>query len=453
MKGLIKVIKIIQFALIVAFILIVVVAQIEIVKLSYDFAYTSLAWILILFGVTLLVRGVLSITKKVSDTEEEIIVVDQGNKGNAMSADPNETIGESGDEGSDHYTKPTEDAPIFSSAYGSEITGEVIDESDIDSMEKLVEKLTETALISGIKAKQSVFSSLLSAMSASHIVLIKGLENMILDSLISTLNTVFGSSSAAALSTKAELSVPENSLSYEMLRELDSENCIRVERIYGSDWDSFFGAYKDIISNMPTVYSFMDDSSKNVRGTDKTILNNIFLFCAVSDSMDIYQMPKEISRAVAFVEFSQNDVMLQKADEIKPEKYLDRKVISGNLFSDLVQTARSQYSISLSSWKKIDKLQALLEKPDRPLFGNIEIRQIERFVSVCMELGASEGEALDRVFCAKILPMVSHEIMDTIGSEIVISDSMESIFGSDVLPVTKNEIIKIQTSYISTQAI
>ncbi len=453
MNKLSKFISIVQVLLLSAFILIIAVGMTGTVYLSYDFVYTSLAWIIVIFAMTLLARCIMSIINKVSASNEEIIEL----VGGSVSKVPSEASDDSVEEKKVHYAKPTEDDPVLNSAYGSGISGELNEESEITDICALSDKLTESAENSGLKVKRRVFTEMLSAMASSHIIFVKGLDSESIDRLVSLFNTVFGSESV--VSAVGGEAVPVFTVSYSMLKDFDDKNVIKIKRIYGNDWQSFSESYKYIISNMPTVYGFLDNASKNLRGDGKTLLNNIFLICS-ADEMDIYQMPKEFANASTVVEFSQGDVLAEptpvsksseELNETNATKNTNVKVVNGNMFSDFVQSACSQNSISLDAWKKLDKLQALLEKSDKPLFGNIELRQIERLASVYMELGASEDEALDFVFCSKILPIISSEIMNTLGSEIVISDSIESIFGGDALPLTKNEIVKIQTSYINSQ--
>ncbi len=452
MKILNKILKTIQIVLIVMFF---VVFALSLIKTYADYGVVSeglisiaFALIIIVFAFIVLLKLVLSILIKAKKSTDEL---------SDMTMDPS-VVEEAPDiaEPRRKAIPPTPDDPFapplngeFTDTYETEDEEEFEENEDaLDTLGELAELLEEYSVQNGCNVKMSVFSGLLSAMACSHLVLVKGLDSKTLTGLISLINAALGSTGATSNGFGGGDILRIDASTYEVLRSIDSKNTMHLHKISADSWEGFMSNYSRLFIGLPTVYGYMDKTSINIRGVGKTIMNNLFFICPINEEMNVYDMPKAVADAACVIELLPSDVIIGTHSGTTLASNGMR--IDGNLFSEMVLTANSEFGISLSAWKKLDRLQALLEKPGKPLFENIQLRQIERYAAALMSLGVAEEAAFDRVLAYKAIPMIVKDIEATIGTETVIADSIESIFGADSLPLTQNEIVKLSAEFIKS---
>ncbi len=447
MDGVKKVIKFLQFIAIGVFVIVFGLSVVQILAevdiIDYDFMYSGIAVSVLAYAFLLVVKLVISVLEKMQRSAAEVNEISEGSLFERENPYvPSEKI----------PIPPTPDdefaEPLYSYDNDDGEDDVFLPDSDdrIDSISELAEMLENYAKENGCDIKPQVFTAVLSAMACSHLIFVKGADSKTVSGLISVINNALGSSGTSSNGFGGGDVLNIESASYDVLKSMDSKNIIHLHKISAGSWESVTSNCGHLISCLPTVYDYFDKTAKNIRGNGKTILNNLFFICPIEGDMDVYQMPREIANASCVIEISPSDVTVGTLGSAVSASGKQR--IDGNLFSELVRTACSELGISLGLWKKFDKVQAILEKNGKAIFGNIQLRQIERFASVYMSLGVNETEAFDRAIACKVIPTVSKEIKETIGSETVISDSVESIFGADALPITQNEIVKLSAAFI-----
>ncbi len=455
MKNVKKIFRIVQFSILGLVCLIILLNEIQKISKLYlfesEFVYVSLTWLIVLFVLTFILRGIVSIVLKAGQgasaptpgglPEEEQTDNKSNDTASAVAANSfveqtevPKTAPAPAVVKADHplTDEKTNDNTDKASAYGNS-EAEVLDfslDDGIISLRAFADSLATEADKHGYSIQKKYIDALVSAMATSHMIIVKGVENeKALDDLITFINGVFGTES---ISDDSE----EWDYSYLRMKRLDERPTIRFQKLSDENWAEFFENYKWILNNLPTVYAYLDPPSRGVSGAGREIFNNTFFVCRSKG--ELYNMPSEFAFSGAVLDLSgMSEFIFNEVNSGKAVIKMD-----GNRFSELVRDAASEYSISLSMWKKLDKFTEAYSSNTGIEIGNIQIRQLERAYSSIMALGADESSALEHTFCSKILLLVSACLASSgIGTDL--PEAMESIFGSDGMTFAKNELYKV----------
>ncbi len=142
--------------------------------------------------------------------------------------------------------------------------------------------------------------------------------------------------------------------------------------------------------------------------------------------------PEEYQEPNYTEEYQQEEPVM----ELIPITPNEEKPVSYMRFKEMINEEIGQYSLSLENWKKLDLLEAYIEKANKNYFNNKVCRQLERYVAFEMSGGATEMQALDKALANKILPFLINIPKENYAEEDErIPEFINRVFGLQNLPI------------------
>ncbi len=220
---------------------------------------------------------------------------------------------------------------------------------------------------------------------------------------------------------------------------LDEMNLSRVE-YYFADFLSVleYPAEDWKVTVMPAVKAELSPKKLD-NGAVVVPVNTWFVGTANKDDSTFTITDKVYDRAVV-LEFNDKNAKIQT--KASPEPI----ALGPTQLSNLFQTAkeRAEFGLAEGDIAKFDELAEFVYELFEIRFGNRIMNQIMNFVPVYVALGGTKEEAIDLMFCRKVLHKLDGRFEDYIKEGLVrLQNKINQLYGAGVLADTENMIRRL----------
>lgn len=311
------------------------------------------------------------------------------------------------------------------------------------SLSEICTNFREFALSYGVNIEMTSVRSLISAVAASKIVVLRCANAEVLPSFLEALGAYFGSSAFVETSPYWEdaddIMWREGGDRYVLSEFI---NTVHTAEKSGAKMcaailtkvvpDNILGYFKDFVdyANHPT-------EDKHLTVSDELTIkfpNNITYFLVPEDVNATF--PKEIINCSMSV-----DIAISGAEK---GESIEVKNVAVAEFIDLITAAREEFFLPEKIWKKVDGLVSTVGSTEKFEIGNKNILQIEKLTSAIMECGGDEGEAFTQMFTSKIVPLLkTTRAYKQDDGDRNLSGIIEKLFPEEEIAKIKKALVKI----------
>ncbi|MCH5149009.1 MAG: glycoside hydrolase family 3 C-terminal domain-containing protein [Clostridiales bacterium] len=311
------------------------------------------------------------------------------------------------------------------------------------SLSEVCTNFREFALSYGVNIEMTSVRSIMAAVAASKIVVLRCANAEVLPSFLEALGAYFGSSALVETSSDwggtNDIMWKEGGDRYVLSEFANAVHAAEKSRakmcaaiLTKVVPDNILAYFKEFVdyANHPT-------EEKHLTVNDELTIKlpgNITYFVVPEDVNATF--PKEIINCSTFV-----DLAISGADKCAS---VEVKNVAVAEFNDLITTAREEFFLPEKIWKKVDGLVSAVGANEKFDIGNKNILQIEKFTSVIMECGGDEGEAFTQMFTCKIVPLLKNtRAYKQSDGDKNLSGLIEKLFPDEEIAKIKKALVKI----------
>ena len=419
---------------------------------NFGIFFNAIAVILAIAGI---VFFVLEGTDRRKIHEEERARIDAANKANFQAAQsiPNfstaEVFAEEFDRVGRYVQRNNEAVYTNADNYLDYVT-------DALTFEHATEQFISFAASRGYKFEVHTVKDIFSAMSASRLVITRGMSNDSFAAFIRVLSEYFGT--PAGIDVVDRYYVNDNAALYKAYGnakqktalanalEMSSGAKINVHiaaltEVAFADMSNYFVPFARYIRN-PRSNVTIDAINEYDQRITLTPGENLWFFVNLRSGETLRNMPAYISElaSVLRIEYS-GTVPMMLSTPITPFSYYQ--------FDYMLEKIKATYGIPEELWKRVDALESFVNTNASFAIGNRTSIAVERFFAVYSACGSEANEALDRALSARVIPsaIVTLDSLESI-EEKSLSEKLEMIFGEDNIEACRTMIRTAGSSVI-----
>ncbi len=179
--------------------------------------------------------------------------------------------------------------------------------------------------------------------------------------------------------------------------------------------------------------NYLEENEEYSKG-QMFISDNLFVFAFVNNSTLSHLLKEDWIQYATVVDLDLSE------KETEDEQFNFEMLYEP--FSQEVEEAQDTFYFNENSWAKLDKLEEYLTKTVGFGLKNRFLRQIEKFASTYIALGASQEQAIDAVLSTKILPWLAGKkemlVSETVGDFAL---AIDEFFGNELIPCAKDKLV------------
>lgn len=301
----------------------------------------------------------------------------------------------------------------------------------------------------GCKVSHDVVKNLFAALSASRLVVVKGMKDSDFKTLLLTLSNYFesplfidsvndsyNSCESVLFRTDDQGNKVKTNINYALESARNNAHSIHLAgltQVVGSNMPLYFSSYVNYVKN-PLANNHV--TVLNERNTESSyyIPKNVWFVINLAESASVAELPDFVSDVAT--------VNLFDISECAPSEQLSTvHKFSYYQLDWLVERTASRVSVDEELWKKIDRFEEKINSQTPFHIGNKLWLCLEKFAYVYMACGGDQMNAVDEAVAAKLMvPVMLAQKDVTADDDKSLEETMEAIFGEDRTEACKRVI-------------
>ena len=300
----------------------------------------------------------------------------------------------------------------------------------------------------GYKFDESSAREIFAAMSASRLVITKGMTNDAFATAIKVISEYFGTNAAidvvdysytndnSALYKTVGGAKQKTALTGAIERSGEAKEKVHIAALSDvtfAEMSNYFVPFSRYIRNPrnATVIDAVNESGENIKLKPS---ENLWFFVNLRMGESLKNIPSYISELASVIKIDYSGaVPTRLSTPVEQFNYYQ--------FDFMLDKIRLNNSISEDTWKKIDALTDFVRISTPYTLSNRVCIAIEKFYAVFNAAGGDENIALDRALSARVIPsaVVALNVVENTDNKNL-SEKLEMIFGDDNIEISRAAI-------------
>ena len=300
----------------------------------------------------------------------------------------------------------------------------------------------------GYKFEPNSVKEIFAAMSASRLVITKGMTNDSFAAAIKVLSEYFGTTSgvdavdysyvndSSALYRTVGAIKQKTALANVIERSSQAKEKVHIAaltEVTFVDMSNYFVPFSRYIRN-PRNATVIEAVGEGGEAVSFKPSENLWFFVNLKMGESLRNIPSYISElaSVIKIDYSGAVPMMLTIPTVQFSYYQ---------FDFMLEKIKSKNGISEDTWKKIDSLEAFVRNSTPYVLSNRVAIAIEKFYAVFNACGGDEKEALDRALSARVIPSAIVVLNGAENTENKnLSEKLEMIFGEENIEISRSTI-------------
>lgn len=291
----------------------------------------------------------------------------------------------------------------------------------------------------GYKFEVGTVRELFASMSASRLIVTRGISNDVFNSFISVLSQYFGTPVSVdavddtyvneenALFTKNGTAKQRTELAKAINFAASKKELVKIAaltEVTFAEISNYFVPFARYARN-PRNSVVVEATGENNAREKFCFSENLWIFINLKMGETFSNIPAYISEIASVIKIDYSVVVPEALEQkLEPFSYYQ--------FDFMLEKIKSKNGISEETWKRIDALESFVNSKSSYAIGNRVCIAIERFYAVFTACGGDSVEALDRAMSARIIPSAVVALNDLENVEDKnLSEKLDMIFGED----------------------
>ena len=322
--------------------------------------------------------------------------------------------------------------------------------------EVATQQFMKFALSKGYKFEVQAVREIFSAMSASRLIITRGMSNDVLTVIVKLLAEYFETNMYIDIVDDSYVNDGNTLFKNEangkrrtslMNALLDAQNerskvhIATLTDVKLAELSNYFVPYARYIRN-PHSGAALQVVDQNNRAIRVEVTENVWFMLNLGVNETMANIPAYISELASFVKIDYTPVVAVALEEaIIPFTYYQ--------FDYLLEGVKNKYGLTEDVWKKIDSIEAFVNSSVAYSIGNRICIAVERYFAVYRSCGGEDKDALDRVLAARVIPSVI-VALDTVeeNEQKNLSEKLDLVFGEENVDVSRFVIRSSGTSVL-----
>lgn len=300
----------------------------------------------------------------------------------------------------------------------------------------------------GYKLDFETVRTLFSAMSASRLVITKGMTTDSFTVIVKLLSEYFGTDLSVDIVDSSYVNdncalfrnfggrKQRTSLMNTIFVANEASTKVFISALTDvklAELSNYFVTFARYIRN-PRNETTVQVVNENEAMISLTLPKNLWFFLNLNMNESLSGVPAYVSELASFVKVEYSSAaQMPLTQEIVPFSYYQ--------FDYLLEKIKNKYGISEETWKKIDSVEAFVNASAPYAIGNRTSIALERFFAVYRACGGEEKDALDRAMSARVIPSAIVALDPIEDSEKRnLSEKLDAIFGEENVDVSRSVI-------------
>ena len=329
--------------------------------------------------------------------------------------------------------------------------------NDALTYEVATQQFMSFALSKGYKFEEQTIRDIFSAMSASRLIITRGISNDMFTVIIKLLSEYFETNmhidivddtyvnDGNALLKKEANVIRRTALMNTLIEAQNQRSKVHIAALTEvklAELSNYFVPFARYIRNPRNggVLQAVDHNNRQIR---VGLTENVWFVLNLGANETMANIPAYISELASFIKIEYAPaVSVALAEPIIPFSYYQ--------FDYLLEGVKSQYGgLTEDVWKKIDSIEAFVNNSVAYSMGNRICIAVERYFTVYRACGGEEKEAIDKVLAARVIPSAI-VALDTVeeNEQKNLSEKLDMVFGEENVDASRFVIRSSGTSVL-----
>ena len=312
------------------------------------------------------------------------------------------------------------------------------------------------ALSKGYKFEVQTVRDIFSAMSASRLIITRGMSNDVLTVIVKLLAEYFETNmyidvvdetyvnDGNALFKNEAGGRRRTALMNALVDAQAQRSKVHIATLTDvklADLSNYFVPFARYIRN-PHSAATVQAVDQNNRPIRVNLTENVWFMLNLGVNETMANIPAYISELASFIKIDYTPaVSVALAEPIIPFTYYQ--------FDYLLEGVKNKFGLTEDVWKKIDSIETFVNNSVAYSIGNRICIAVERYFAVYRACGGEDKEALDRVLAARVVPSVI-VALDTVedNEQKNLSEKLDLVFGEENVDASRFVIRSSGTSVL-----
>ncbi len=322
--------------------------------------------------------------------------------------------------------------------------------------EVAVQQFISFALSKGYKFEVQTVREIFAAMSASRLIITRGMTNDSLTVIIKLLSEYFETNMYVDMVDASYVNDGNALFKNEaggrrrtaLMNALNAAQTTRskvhiatLTDVKLAELSNYFVPFARYIRN-PHSGAVLQAVDENNRAIKVNLTENVWFILNLSVNETMANIPAYVSELASFIKIDyMPSVSVALAEPIIPFTYYQ--------FDYLLEGVKNKYGLTEDVWKKIDSIEAFVNNSVAYSIGNRICIAVERYFAVYKSCGGEDKDAIDKVLAARVIPSAI-VALDTVEDteQKNLSEKLDLVFGEENVDASRFVIRSSGTSVL-----